>query len=621
MTYEDERQDIHIAGIAENLDRIKRFDGPPAEFWPVFLEWSTRVTGAGAGLLLVKGSDGDSWKNLLSWPASDSGFFKSTQIKPIVAEIADKSELEGYAWRNGGFPDHRPAARALLGARLKLEEEERVSVVVLRLNDDSDLTAEEAAMRLLLVIDTPMVYQLARLVRQAKLDVANFSEALDLMILLNDEQRYVAAAMTFCNELAARYRCERTSLGWIKGAYVRVQAISHMERFEKKMDAVQTLEAAMEEAFDQDEEIVWPCPPDTRFVARDHEAFAREQGVPYMASVPIRLDDDPIGVLTCERSLEAFSEEDARGLRIICDQAGRRLGDLKRHDRWFGARLAAWMKDGLAKVFGVEHTVAKLMTLLIAAALCILVLGRMQYRVEAPFMLKTDDLAYLPAPFDGYIHEVHVAVGDQVSEGAPLLSLDTRELLLEESNALANQNRYQREAEKARSQKALADMQIALALEAQARARSDLVRFQIEHAGVKAPFAGIVVEGDLEELLGAPVRKGDILFKVARLEKMYADLKVDERDIHEIGDGLSGEIAFVSRPDQRFPIVVQRIDPVAAADEAGNVFVVRAEFPEDVNTWWRPGMSGVAKINVSKRNILWILTHRTIDFLRLFFWW
>ena len=25
--------------------------------------------------------------------------------------------------------------------------------------------------------------------------------------------------------------------------------------------------------------------------------------------------------------------------------------------------------------------------------------------------------------------------------------------------------------------------------------------------------------------------------------------------------------------------------------------------------------------NVGKRSILWILTHRTIDFLRLFFWW
>jgi multidrug efflux pump subunit AcrA (membrane-fusion protein) len=340
-----------------------------------------------------------------------------------------------------------------------------------------------------------------------------------------------------------------------------------------------------------------------------------------MVSVPIRLNDSPVGVLICERSIEPFSEEEVRGLRVLCDQAARRLADLKKYDRWFGARLAASFKESLAKIVGVEHTLAKLMTLVICAALIFLIFGKLNYRVEAPFMLKTDDLAYLPAPFDGYIHEVHVKVGDHVEKMQPLLSLDTRELLLEESSAIANQNRYMREAEKTRSQKALADMKIALALESQSKARLKLVRYHIEHAQVKAPFLGIVVEGDLEELLGAPVRKGDVLFKVAIIEKMYAELKVEERDIHEINESAGGEIAFVSRPDLKFPISIERIDPVAVAEEEGNVFTVRAVFPEDVLVWWRQGMSGVAKINVGRRNVFWILTHRTVDFLRMLLWW
>ena len=140
-------------------------------------------------------------------------------------------------------------------------------------------------------------------------------------------------------------------------------------------------------------------------------------------------------------------------------------------------------------------------------------------------------------------------------------------------------------------------------------------------AEVKAPFAGIVVEGDLEELLGAPVKKGDVLFKVALLEKMYAELKIDERDVHEVVEEASGEISFVSRPNLEFPIVVERVDPVAVTEEEGNVFLVRGVFSGEIAQWWRPGMSGVAKINVGKRNILWILTHRTIDFLRILLWW
>jgi RND family efflux transporter MFP subunit len=245
----------------------------------------------------------------------------------------------------------------------------------------------------------------------------------------------------------------------------------------------------------------------------------------------------------------------------------------------------------------------------------------LDYRVEAAFLLKTEDLAYLPAPFDGYIQDVHVDVGDQVKKAAPLLSLDTRELLLEESSAVANQNRYMREAEKARAQNALADMRIAMALEAQAQARLKLVRYHLEHAEMKAPFSGIVVEGDLEELLGAPVRKGDVLFKVARLEKMYVELKVEERDIHEVSADASGQIAFISRPNLKFPMKLDRIEPVAIPEEEGNVFLVKARFTEEAADWWRPGMTGVAKIDVDKRNILWILTHRTIDFLRIFLWW
>jgi len=476
-------------------------------------------------------------------------------------------------------------------------------------------------MRLKMVADTPFVYQLGRIARQAQMDVAQFAEGLDVMVLLNEQKRYLASAMTLCNEVASRYRCERVSLGWLEGEYIRLQAMSHMEKFEKKMDAVQSLEAAMEEAFDQDEEIVWPREEKSTTVTRDHESFSREQASQYLVSVPLRLDGEPVAVLTCERSNEPFSEGVIRGLRLLCDQAVRRLGDLKEQDRWFGARLMSAAREALGRLVGVEHTFARLIGLLLCAALAFLLFGTWSYRVEAPFILKTDDVTYLPAPFDGYIDEVHVKVGDLIEEGELLLSLDTRELLLEESTAIANQNRYVRESDKALADKALGEMRIAQALADQAKAQLDLVRYRLNHAEIRSPFTGIIVEGDLRELLGAPTRQGDVLFKVSRLEEMYAELEVEETDVHEVAKQASGEIAFVSRPDLKFPIQVERLDPVALTREERNVFLVRGVLTGEVADWWRPGMSGVAKINVGKRNILWILTHRTVDFLRMFFWW
>ena len=616
------QEDLHWERdqIFESLEQLHRFTGSPDAFWPLFMETSTNLAEAGCGVLMVQGDKEDSWKYMYVWPERENRNLRSQDLKSVIEDIADTLVEEGVAWKDGGPEKYGKGYSRVIGVRLNLERE-GFSVGIFFLGRHVKSSMEEIATRLKLVADIPAVYQMGRVTRQAQSDVVQFAEALDLMVLLNTEKRYMAAAMTFCNELASRFHCDRVSLGWIKGAYVRLQAMSHMEKFEKKMDAVQRLEAAMEEAFDQDEEILWPRPEGGFFVARDHEAFSREQGSGYIVSIPVRLDDSPVGVVTCERSKDPFSEEEIRGLRLLCDQSVRRLGDLKKYDRWFGAKMATWVGESLSGLLGVEHTFAKLMGLTVCVALAFLIFGKLNYRVEATFILKTDDLAYLPAPFDGYIHDVHVKVGDLVKKEDPLLSLDTRELLLEESTAIANQNRYSREAEKARAQNSLADMKIALAMEAQAQARLKLVRYHIDHAVLKAPFSGIVVEGDLDELLGAPVRKGDVLFKVARIERMYAELKVDERDIHELDEDATGEVALVSRPDQTFPIRVQRIDPVAVTEEEGNIFLVRALFPEKVTDWWRPGMSGIAKVNVGKRNILWIITHRTIDFLRIFLWW
>ena len=621
MAYEQEEHRQTIEGVIEALERTRRFEGPPNEFWPAFMEGAVRLAGATFGLLMVRGKGGEPWKSLSVWPNQGLDTPGAKDLRNRMEGIADLCTERGSAWEEGKTKSSGKKEGVMLGIRLSLEERELAGVSVFYFENGSPSSLEEIATRLKLVADIPAAYQMGRIARQAKSDVVHFAEALDLLVLLNAEKRYLAAAMTFCNEVASRYRSDRVSLGWLKGAYVRLQAVSHMERFEKKMDVVQSLEAAMEEAFDQDEEIVWPRPEGNLAVVRAHEAFSREQGSPYMVSLPVRVDDQAAGVVTCERSTEPFSEEEVRGLRVLCDQSARRLSDLKRHDRWFGARMAISIKESLGKLLGVEHTFAKLLGLFVCAALALLIFGQWSYRVEAPFMLKTDDLAFLPAPFDGYIDQVHVKVGDVVNVMDPLLTLDTRELLLEESTAIANQNRYAREAEKARAVNALADMKVARALEEQATARLKMVRYHIDRAQVKAPFAGIVVEGDLKELQGAPVRKGDVLFKVARLEKMYAELKVDERDVHEVSEGASGEIAFVSRPDLKFPIVVERLDPVAVAEQKGNVFLVRCLFPEARANWWRPGMSGVAKIDVGKRNVLWILTHRTVDFLRMWLWW
>ncbi len=595
-----------------NIHDLHNYAEHPGKFWPDFLAFSSQQTKAEYSVLLVKKTS--SWAQLCQWSQDQQRINLAETIKKNLQNLADKCLEDGLVRAQISGTE-----LSIIG--INLTGQEQPSVAVYFIDTRHPAAIESGLQRLQLLADTPAIYQRQRVAQQAEKDLNAFGKVLDLLLLLNEQEQFVSAAMLVVNEIAARFSCDRVSLGWQESGYVQLQAISHMERFERKMDIVSSLEAAMEETFDQDEEILLPQPPSSTTVCHDHRLYAEKQQVRNLLSLPLRTKQQPTAILLCERGESAFSQEEVRSLRILCDQIAPRLASLKAIDRWFGAKLADQLRAGMSKVVGAEHTLLKLSGLLVGFVLLISMTIQIPYRVETPFILRSQDVQQVSAPFEGYIDEVLVKIGQRVSKGDLLLSLDSRDLQLEESSALANQIRHLREAEKARAFGSLIDMKIAQAQADQAQAQLDLIRYRLEQSQLRSAMDGIIVEGDLEELRGAPVNKGDILFKVARHEKLFIELKVDERDIHELQTEQHGEIAFVSQPELKYPMDIEQIDPVALANDTGNTFLARGRIVQDAAHWWRPGMSGLAKIDVGNRSIIWILTHRTIDFLQLLTWW
>jgi multidrug efflux pump subunit AcrA (membrane-fusion protein) len=441
-----------------------------------------------------------------------------------------------------------------------------------------------------------------------------------MSIQLGGETRFLRAAFGLCNQLAVRFGCDRVCLGWFEGAYVRLVAVSHVEKFDRRANAARDLETAMEEAATQDAEIVWPPEGEQRVIARAHEAYARAQGASHLLCLPLRIDGEVCAVLSLERREAAVDQSERFELRLIAEACARPLRVLRHSDRWFGARAFAAFKRGRDALLGPSYTAWKLIGIGVAAVAVVLAVLPWPYRIEAPIALRSSDIVFVPAPFDGYLKRVHVEVGDATPAGAPLIELDTRELILEESMAFADELRYAREAEKAQAARQLADMQISLARQQQSGAKLELIRHQIASAQVKAPFAGVVVEGDLRKNLGAPVRKGDLLLKLAHTANLYLELEVDQVDIHEVRSGMTGAFAFVGRPDLKYPVEVERIDPAATMREGRNVYLVRARIDSTAESWWRPGMGGAVRLDAGDRPAIWIITHRTVRFLRQVFW-
>jgi len=595
-----------------------RFTGTPAEFWQAFVAASGALIEGAAGVVLLRDRQTAAWRRIAVWPSvSELGLLTELE-EPLGVQALE----QGRAIRKLVRTSMAGEDRSALAVKLATLDSADACVAVFLVQRTSDEALEAALRQLELMAQAPAVYQERGQLERAKADVRQFSSVLDLLNAVGTEPRFMATAMAFCNELAARHGCEKVSLGWLEtSGYVRLYAISHTEKFERKMDVVKHIEYAMEEALDQDDELVWPPLPGSVAVTREHEACATGRGIAHICTLPLRQAGKPIAAVTCERQSEAFGENDLRLLRLSCDMVTPRMADLRHRDRWFGARMATGLRSRLGRLVGVDHTWSKVAALLVTALVAVLIFGSKTYLVDGNFILKASDAVAIPATFDGYIDRVDVEVGDTVRQGDPLLALDTRELLLEEAAAAADLERYVGEEEKARAENRLADMRIAGAMSGQSKARLEMVRQRIARSMIRAPFDGIIVEGDLRERVGSPVRLGDPLFRLARLENLYVRMEVDESQIHEIRPGMSGRVAMISQPHIKFPVRVDRVDPVAVGKDQQNLFLLRCEFDGDLAPWLRPGMSGVGKVEVGRRNLLWIFTRRTADFLRLRFWW
>lgn len=608
-------QDTRFITCLGKLQAIRTFSGDPAQFWTLYLDILVELCAADCGMIAVMaGGDETQWQQLAFSPPGDRLGEKANILKEKLPQIAAEGKEAGSAIYKG-------TTWTIVACDLKVGLANRRCIALFFLPGTDPKPGTENLSLLSKLNDLPELYQIRKSISEALQRQEQLAGVLDLMVLVNEQEKFLSAAMTFCNELAARHHCERVSLGWQERGYVRLKAMSHVDTFEKKMDTVQKLELAMEEALDQAIEIVLPYHGETMIVSKNHESYCRAQDVKYICTFPLRVNGAVVALCTLERNTAEFIESEIRLVRLSCDQATRRLDDLKKSDQWFGKLIVNKTKKMLVDCIGFEHVWAKALGLLIGLSVCFILFVPVRYRLESTSILRTDNVSFLTAPFDGHIESVSKRIGDDVKTGEELMRLDQSDLLLQQAELEAEKTRYGREAEKSEASNAFADMLIAQALRDQTAARLEIVVDKIKRSVMAAPFDGCVVEGDLLERIGSPVKQGDVVFKIARLEGLYIELEVKESEIHNAQKAKTGEIALSSRPQEKHGIEVVRIEPAAVEKKDGNIFIVRCTISGKIPSWWRPGMTGVGKLNAGRRTLLWIFTHRTVDFLRLKLWW
>jgi RND family efflux transporter MFP subunit len=258
-------------------------------------------------------------------------------------------------------------------------------------------------------------------------------------------------------------------------------------------------------------------------------------------------------------------------------------------------------------------------TAVVLVAAVVLGFATWPYRVTAKVMVEGAVQRAVAAPFQGFVGESFVRAGDTVRPGQMLARLDDRDLKLERVRWASEAEQMQRRYRQAAAAQERSAMTVAAAQEQQALAQLGLVEERLERAVLRAPFEGVVVTGDLSQLLGSPVEQGKVLFEIAPLDAYRVVLHVDERDVAELQPGQRGQIALAGMPFDRLPFTVRQITPISSAQEGRNFFRVEAQL-DQAPPRLRPGMEGIGKVEVGKRKLLWIWTHPLVEWLQLTTW-
>jgi len=448
------------------------------------------------------------------------------------------------------------------------------------------------------------------------------SGAVDLLAGVLAQERFQGAALTFVNQLASDFGCDRVSFGLMKGSQIQVTALSHSAQFGKKMNLIRRLSGVMDEAVLQRGNINYCAASneDNQLVEREHAQFSQSYGNANILTIPLHSGEDYFGAVTLERSSDRpFSTEEVARLYSIVTLSSEVLRNKEAQDKsWFN-HLTGAIKIQLQRLFGERYLGRKLTLLALVLITLFFTFATGTYRVAADSTLEGSIRRAVVAPFEGYLESAEVKAGDRVKAGQLMSQLDDRDLTLEKLGYLSSAAKLQRQYEEAVANRDRAEAKVLQAQLEQNDAQLQLVQSQLERTRLKAPFEGLVTSGDLSQRLGSAVEQGEVLFEVAPLDSYRVILLVDEHRMADISEQQQGRLVLNALPEESFEFKVSRVTPVTEAKDGGNYFRVEAELLQSLPQL-RPGMEGVGKIEVDQRRLIWIWTYPLIQWLKLKAW-
>lgn len=460
---------------------------------------------------------------------------------------------------------------------------------------------------------------LSQLSDGVQIEAGAFTQTLLASLLKHDNSQ--KSCMEIAAKLCDRLNCDRVTIGLRKGMVVRTECISHLASFDERTQLVRRIEASMEESIDQNIAITLPTLNNSESVIdKSHRELQNNDSKgSSIATLPLQ-GKETFGAITLERSdTTPFDKDTIDWCESVLSVVAPVL-ELKRfEERSILSKLRDSLRRSGQSLLGPKHLKLKIAGAIAAVTVLVASIVPGNHIVSAPAVIEGAQAQIIAAPLAGFVKTSEVRAGDKVAAGQVIATLEDRSLQLELKKWQGEENKIKKAHQEALANKARTELSILRAKSEQIEAELALARERLERTSLKAPFDGYITSGDLSQSLGAPVEIGDVLFEVAPAEEYKVIVKVDERDMAGVDNNKTGKVVIAATPGDPIPFSVNQVVPLAISGEGNSYFRIEAEFNQ-ATPELRPGMEGVARIEMGKRNLLWIWTHKLVDKVRLWLW-
>jgi multidrug efflux pump subunit AcrA (membrane-fusion protein) len=179
--------------------------------------------------------------------------------------------------------------------------------------------------------------------------------------------------------------------------------------------------------------------------------------------------------------------------------------------------------------------------------------------------------------------------------------------------------------DRAMAEDAPVEVRLALAKAELLRSKLAIVERRLKRAAIRAPIDGVVVEGDLRSRVGGVFTLGEPLVTVAPLDEWLLELEVPQSAVGDVvvagrdAPDVHGAFSSYARPDHQRSFQLSRLLPAGRPAQGRTVYVAEARIAAS-GDGLRPGMEGVARIDIGRRRVWWVWLHGAIDYLRMKLW-